>query len=425
MTRFLLRLGCMALFTGFLHAEVASGFLPFVLNMSPDGDGVILQGSIPTKDQKEAIFSAAVEALGEEKVNNRLKLSPQTRQEPWLDELPGLIRNFLEFSPGHADFTIVDGKIILQGEVGDRKKYEILRGEISGEAPDALVFEDRITVDGVRMVPPSAEEEKEQIAEADAMPEETEKSSPSVAKAAMEKEASSEVGKLSENTPPVAERRPLKYFGPAEGRGSREVADSPGLESKKEMAKEVSIASAVPPEKAEKVVVREMKVDLAATAPPSKPTPMPSQTESSKQEPKPDSEKEKTADKVAEVEDMGPDPGGPVLFFFDTASAQLRSEDRHKINWIIERCKRPRTIVYITGYADYRGSYTLNRKLTTERNENVRRAIFAGDVAEDLKAEVKAKGEVQSDQKDSWKSQVSEEALQYRRRVVVETYHLK
>jgi outer membrane protein OmpA-like peptidoglycan-associated protein len=388
--------------------------LPFVLNLSPDGDGAVLQGSIPSPEQKEAIYEAAVKALGGGKVENHLKLSVQTVSEAWIDELPDLITRFLEFSPGDADFSVVDGKIILQGEIGDRKKYENLRREIYGEAPKGLVFEDRLTVKGVRMVPPkevpeeSVEVDLEQVASA---PAKTKAPAP-------------EMPSLSKAPKPVAAKTPksekeLTYLGPLP---VEEVKSAPPVISAAKTTKPVAMREAKSAEAPKVEADPEPKTVVAKLE---TPKPVPGPETKAKPPTKKLVEEEMPEKKSLEVADHGSDPGGPLLFYFETGSAEIRAEDRHQIEWAIERCKRARTILYVTGYADYRGSYSLNRALTIQRTENVRDAIFEGDVADDLKAELEAKGDAQSESRDAWKSQDSEAALQYSRRVVVETYHLK
>lgn len=386
--------------------------LPFVLNLSPDGDSVVLQGSIPSLEQKEAIYQAAVKALGEENVENHLKLSVETVSEPWIDDLPDLITNFLEFSPGDADFTIVDGKIILQGEIGDRKKYEILRGEIYGEAPKSLVFEDRLTVKGVRMVP--AKQVPEDSVEVDLK---------KVASVPAKADAPApEMPSQPEAPKPVVAENPkakkeLKYLGPVP---VEEKLPRPPVVAAATTSKPAAMREANSPEPPKVEPAPEPKTVVASVEKP-KPMPAPKAKPPTKKVVKETMPEKK---KVA-VADHGSDPGGPLLFYFQTGSAEVRAEDRHQIEWAIERCKRERTILYVTGYADYRGSYSLNRALTIHRTENVRDAIFKGDVAEDLKAELTAKGDEQSESRDAWKSKDSEAALQYSRRVVVETYHLK
>ena len=119
-----------------------------------------------------------------------------------------------------------------------------------------------------------------------------------------------------------------------------------------------------------------------------------------------------------------PDDGKPLIFYFETASSEIISSDREKIARAVQRVQIPRSIVYITAYADYRGGYEANRKLSLERAEKVRGLIFAGEVADQVTAEIKAKGDSQSVKQDMGKRE-TDEALKRSRRVVVEVYHLK
>lgn len=337
-----------------------TGTYPFVLSVTPWEGGVLLHGSLPEREQLVSLEAAVKEALGEGRVVSRLKVSPQTTREPWVGTLPGLVAEFLSGWNGRTELSIVDGKIILQGDLDSRGRYVELRERLQERQPAALEIGDRLRVGGKRMVPGPV------IEIAAALP------SPPGRKAKATASSEPRTAPVSAETRKVA-----KGLGAIESRKVDPDPESePHPEPRQEPAAVVKAASEPKPER------------ILASEP-------------------------------------GPDPGGPVLFYFDTGSSEIRSEDRHQVDWIIARCQRPRTIVYITGYADFRGSYELNRKLTIQRTENVRDAIFAGNVAEDLKAELEAKGDAQSEKRDSGRSKPSEKSLQHSRRVVVETYHLK
>ncbi|MEM9017166.1 MAG: OmpA family protein, partial [Verrucomicrobiota bacterium] len=119
-----------------------------------------------------------------------------------------------------------------------------------------------------------------------------------------------------------------------------------------------------------------------------------------------------------------PDDGKPIIFYFDTGSAEIADDDWEKVRRAVQRASRPRTIVYITGYADYRGSFELNHKLTLERANNVKDAIFAANLPDTVTAEISAKADEQSEKRDPGRKD-DDQSLRYNRRVVVEVYHLK
>lgn len=334
------------------------GTYPFVLSVTPWEDGVLLHGSLPEREQLVSLEAAAKEALGEGRVVSRLKVSPQTIREPWVGTLPGLVAEFLSGWNGRTELSIVDGKIILQGDLDSRERYVALRERLQERQPAALAIADRLRVGGKRMIPDPVIE--------------------------------------------IASSLPSPPGRKAEATASPEPRTAPVSAESRKVAKELG-------------AIEKRKVD-SESEPRPEPQQEPAAVVKAASEPKPE--------RILASE-PGPDPGGPVLFYFDTGSSEIRSEDRHQLDWIIARCQRPRTIVYITGYADFRGSYALNRKLTIQRTENVRDAIFAGNVAEDLKAELEAKGDAQSEKRDSGRSKPSEKSLQHSRRVVVETYHLK
>jgi len=83
---------------------------------------VLFEGSIPTAPQLKDIVSAAVDAREAEKIVSRLRVSPQTVNEPWLSGLPGLVVALLESGGTAAELVIVDGTITLSGEIPDKDK---------------------------------------------------------------------------------------------------------------------------------------------------------------------------------------------------------------------------------------------------------------------------------------------------------------
>jgi hypothetical protein len=101
--------------------------LPLVFYMGPWEGKVLFEGSIPTAPQLKEIVSAASTAREAEKVVSRLRVSPQTVAEPWLSGLPGLVAALLESGGDATELVIVDGTIILTGEIPDKdKKKSIL-----------------------------------------------------------------------------------------------------------------------------------------------------------------------------------------------------------------------------------------------------------------------------------------------------------
>lgn len=366
----------------------AEPYLPFVFHVERTDEGIVLQGSMPTKELRDSLVASVEKLAGEETVLDFTRFSPETIAEPWMKDLPDLVGEFLEIAAKGTDLSIVDGKLVLGGEAGSEEQYEALAEQLGQSPPGTLAFRDRLSVGGKRMVPDPeffgpVEQPDSESAEGDTfdtlLAEVSEAVMQELAKLG-EVEIATELGETDEKLT-----------------GKTQVALEPkGSEKKvKESTEQVRPTVVTVAAMEEEAGKPELKAEVE-----DKPEPLPSA-------------------------DFGDDPGGPLIFYFDVASSEIRSEDRHMIEWIAKRCERPRTIVYITGYADYRGSYALNRKLTIERTEKVRDAIFAMKVAEDLEAELEAKGDEQSESRDAWRAKDSEKSLQYSRRVVVETYHMK
>jgi len=271
-------------------------FLPIVLHLGSEEGKLVLQGSIPTRENTDAVYASAVKVFGEDSVENHLKYSPETIHAAWVDDLPEYVEVFFSHSAGDQELIIVDGILKLRGDV------------------------------------PSENVRNGLIALADSFRER-------------------------------------------------------GLDIDHELEVKKSLAGDLP----------ELPGNDAASVEVS-------------------TEAEEKAAKLGAMIESGeriPDDGEPLIFYFETGSSEIVSSDQAKIVQAIQRAKVPRSIVYITAYADYRGDYELNRKLSLERAEKVRGLIFAGGVAKEVTAEIEAKGESQSAKAKT------DEALKRSRRVVV------
>ena len=100
--------------------------LPLVFYMGPWEGKVLFEGSIPTAPQLQEIVSTATTVHSAEKVASRLRVSPQTVNEPWLYGLPAIVTALLEGAGDKAELVIVDGSITLTGVVPDKEKREAI-----------------------------------------------------------------------------------------------------------------------------------------------------------------------------------------------------------------------------------------------------------------------------------------------------------
>lgn len=412
--------------------------LPFVFHANASEKGLMLQGSVPTRAETVALYEAAIAAVGEGVVENHLKYSPETIHESWIEELPDFIQQFFAYTGDEAQLTIVDGKLHLIGDVASTsvKGGLIAMGRPFREGGLTLVEDlqvkpelaDRLPTApdtlpelqyGAGLADSETTDQKqseetvlvalndEAFPKLDLSPGEGSTRSVSTTEVAP-KESGTEEPESSADAP-VAETRENEivekvaavvksepvFFGPdKEQEKTQETPDSRSENEETEtgiMEEDVaSVETEAPSETAEMVEREETEATVAATP------------------------KEKI-----------PDDGKPLIFYFDTGSSAILSEDREKIDRAIQRAGRPRSIVYITAYADYRGGYELNRKLSLQRAENVRKAIFSGDIADQVTAEITAKGHSQSVKQDLGRREETDEALRRSRRVVVEVYHLK
>ncbi|MAS95373.1 MAG: hypothetical protein CMO55_19410 [Verrucomicrobiales bacterium] len=350
--------------TKFVGPPQPEARLPFVMNISRFDNGLMLQGSIPSKEVKDAIFQAAASAVEGGEVFNRLKYSPKTENPEWLPHLPEMVLTFFAHTGGEHELTIVDERLILGGSVpeeGAKAGILAMAGEFSS---GALKIESELPIDSKLMGKlPEFSRQKPEVVLAEA-----EASVPGVLDETPENEESSEGERET-----VEDR---SFYGPAVGPPEEENAVVYVSTSKGES----------------KTPTTSMETEEATeTSKPKKPI---------------------------------RDDGKPLIFYFETGSAEILPDDREKVQRAIQRASTPRSIVYITAYADHRGSYQLNKKLSLARAERVRDAIFSGQIADEVTAEITAKSDSQSEKRNVG-GKVSDEALRRSRRVVVEVYHLK
>lgn len=366
--------------------------LPFVLNVNGAEEGVSLQGSIPTKRTKEAIEKAVAKVFEEEPFENRLKFSPDTRSGLWISYLPGFLGRYFEYTGGNHEITIVDGKLILAGAVANEEAKKAVLNWTEPFQKHGLVLEESVDVD---------EGLKGQLAE---IPEKL----AAVKPAQLKNETEAVVARNEEAAEP-AEEDALEValsLPPEEAQVTEEIEDEAeaklvfmGPFDEFYEVHTVPYQGAAEEESAEEALVAEDAEEIEIVHV---------------------SESKKTSKTPVSSEPVE-DDGKPLIFYFETGSAEIAASDHEKIQLAIQRASRPRTIVYITGYSDYRGSFELNQKLALARANRVKSLIFAGDIADQVTAEVKAKGDSQS----KYSTNDSDAALQHSRRVVVEVYHLK
>ena len=438
-------------------------FLPVVLHIGSEDGRLVLQGSIPTREGTDAVYAAAVKAVGEDMVDNHLKFSRDTLEADWIAYLPEYIETFFSHSAGAQELTVVDGILKLRGDVASENSMNGLVARAEALKEGGLSIESGLTVkeslagevtelpgtyasvaDSTPESVPGAEEDL-QLAMLDAVAQLRRGDDGPTRSGSIESEseptATAETDVVSGDvvedvaSAPDDEAEPASEFlGPAvspekwaagikKAKDDLAAAEAAKLaadkaaevaEAEKKADAEAAAIVAAEKKKAEMEAAAKKKVEEEAAALAAE--------EKAKAE-KEAAEEAKLEAMLASGERI-PDDGKPLIFYFETGSSEIVSSDREKLARAIQRAQVPRSIVYLTAYADYRGGYELNRKLSLERAEKVRSLIFAGDIADEVTAEITAKGDTQSVKQDLGKRE-TDEALKRSRRVVVEVYHLK
>ncbi len=104
-----------------------SPLLPLVLYMGAWEGKYLFEGSIPSLSYREAIRAAAVEVMGEKKVEDRLRVSVRTVDEPWLYVLPSVVSFLLKEGTGTMELVLSDRILSLSGELpGVESKTKLL-----------------------------------------------------------------------------------------------------------------------------------------------------------------------------------------------------------------------------------------------------------------------------------------------------------
>ncbi len=419
-------------------------FLPIVLHIESEDGKLILQGSIPTRENTDAVYAAAVKVVGEDSVDNYLKYSPDTLDADWVAYLSEYIETFFSHSAGGQALTVVDGILKLRGDVASENSMNglvaladslkegglaiesglVVKKSLAGELPELPGTYAAI----VDATPEFESEEGLELAMLDEagqlrIGENTQSRSDSISAEDLKREseptataepevfAEAESGPVEESASEiqVAEASPIgeaapdpEFHGPAV---SPEEWTAGVKKAKVDLAAAKAKAEAVAAAKAK---AKDDAANLAAAE----------QAKAEKEAADAAAKELKLAVMLASGERI-PDDGKPLIFYFETDSTEIISSDREKLLRAKQRVQIPRSIVYLTAYADYRGGYELNRKLSLERAGKVKALIFEGDVADEVTAEITAKGDSKSSKAKTG------EALKRSRRVVVEVYHLK
>ncbi|MDF1738823.1 MAG: OmpA family protein [Verrucomicrobiales bacterium] len=407
-------------------------FLPIVLHIGSDDGKLVLQGSIPTREGTDAVYAAAVKSVGEESVENHLKYSPETLEADWIAYLPEYIETFFSHSAGRQELTVVDGILKLRGDVASENSMNGLIALTDSFKDGGLEIEPGLVVkESLAGELPELTGNYAAIAGAAPKP----ASNKSIEVAMLENSGQLSIGEDARSRSASISAEELKIEDEPEVIVEAEVAPDfvgPAVSpeewaaGRKKAKDELAAAEAakIAAEKAAEVAAAKAKADAEAAAIAA------AEKKKAEMEAKAEKEAADAAAKAAKLEAMLasgeriPDDGKPLIFYFETGSSEIISSDREKVARAIQRAQVPRSIVYLTAYADYRDGYELNRKLSLERAEKVRSLIFEGEIADEVTAEITAKGDSKSVRRGMGKRE-KEEALKRARRVVVEVYHLK
>ncbi|MDF1825361.1 MAG: OmpA family protein [Verrucomicrobiales bacterium] len=362
--------------------------LPFVLNINGAEEGVTLQGSIPTQQAKAAIEEAVANVFEEEVFENRLKFSPDTRSGLWISYLPDFLARYFEYTGGDREITIVDDKLILAGAVASEEAKKIVIGWTKPFRQHGLAIIESVDVDDA--LKGEIGEIPEKLAAVDS-------DNPAQAEPAVNGEQITEA--VPDDPLPVSvEEIQEEEVAPVEAKGEDELVFMGPFDEFYEVHTVPFVAgNQAVDEEPEVIHVSESET--------------------------PDSAGGNASEVEGELvsSDPVPDDGKPLIFYFETGSAEIAASDHEKIRRAIQRASHSRSIVYITGYSDYRGSFELNQKLALARANRVKSLIFAGNLPDQVTAEVSSKGDSQS----RYSTNDSDAVLQHSRRVVVEVYQLK
>ncbi len=454
-----------------LESESDGRFLPIVLHIGSEEGRLVIQGSIPTRKDADAFHAAVVKVAGEDSVDNYLKYSPETLNADWVANLPEYVETFLSHSAGRQELIVFDGILKLRGDVVSQNSKNglvtlaeslkeggleidtglVVKESLAGELPElpgsyaaALGADPEAGAEPKDDLKLAMSEAPEQLS----LGEDAQSRSASILadelaikseKTAIEEEvetvmAAAPLVEEAAQTKPAESTPKPGFVGPAVSPAEWAA----GIKKAKEELVAAQAAKVAAGKEAE-LVAAKAKADAEAAAEKKKVEMEVVAKLKAEQEAasiaaaakaKEEKEAADAAAKEAKLEAMLafgeriPDDGKPLIFYFETNSSEIISSDREKLARAIQRVQIPRSIVYITAYADYRGGYEANRKLSLERAEKVRGLIFAGEIADQVTAEIKAKGDSQSVKQDRGKRE-TDEALKRSRRVVVEVYHLK
>lgn len=100
--------------------------MPLVFYLGPEEGRYLVAASVPNAELREALADAARKAVGEERFTDRIRVSPDTVAEPWMDALPTLLASLLGEKNGAMELIIVDRGVELKGDLPDEATREAL-----------------------------------------------------------------------------------------------------------------------------------------------------------------------------------------------------------------------------------------------------------------------------------------------------------
>ena len=322
------------------------------IEVTGEKDRLLIKGQVASTKTHDSIVNSILGMKGIDKLDDKLIVGDDVKEEKWLSPLPAFIRGYYNGSVKNRQLWLKNRELTLSGVVANQKLRE-----------DVLASAEPLKKQGVRIVDRLTIEEPKTVAMVD--PKMVPKDPGNVTKA--DKPKATDKGK---GTVMVAKADTPKAKAKAKGKGKSKgtkktgpgKVDPPPTPKTNVMAKGDS---------------RTKSKGNQAAAPPGK------------------TDQPKTATKDP-IKPIIPENGDLYQVFFGTGEFHIRDSEMGRADKALEGAKNSRGKIVIDGFADERGDVETNDFLSDARANRVRQYLILNGIDESRIVSVTGRGEISS-----------------------------
>ncbi len=304
------------------------------IEIAGTGQELIIRGQVPSRRAHDVVVNSILGMDDLSRLDDRLEIRDDVREEDWLEPLPTFIRRFYNGSVKGRQFSLRDGELVLEGTVSD----EDARRDILALARPLRNTGIRV-IDKLQMEPPA----------------------------------------VAMNTAPNPDGSAPSGSAKGPAAGSSPDAEAMTRPGPPPPAGEVGriVESGTPATKsaeADRMKAAGASANTAATD---------AATAPGRQD-----------GRLDPIEPVNPDSGSLYQVFFGTGEFHIRTEEMPRAERMLERARSTKGRIVIDGFADERGEAELNDFLSEERADRVRQYLIANGIDSGRIVSVTGRGEI-------------------------------